>query len=369
MSVTKFAYIDESGTPIIGDQRFYVITASICESCDLHEIESKIKDIQKNHCSGAELKSSRIGKNKRIRKQILQDLSELPIYYFSLVVDKNNIKKDSGLQWRTSMYKYCQRMLFDRIYKNLQSIKVICDTYGRTPFMESFETYIYNHFTETLFCEKEVCYSSPDDEILIQLSDFVGGSVRRCFESKDKEEETLIHIKEKVIGIHKWPLSYQEISYGEEDELIDIMIKNHCFSVALQFIQTTEDDLLKDVCTFLLYDYSSIDKEFICSDELLKKLKHQGIISENKQKQWFMSRIIAPLRDAGVLIAASRDGYKIPCCREDISVFVKFVEEKSYPYLNRLVKMRESVFLGTNQKYDLVVESEKLSYILKGLRG
>lgn len=364
---SKFAYIDESGTPILSDSKFYVITAAICNSDEHDNIEKGIKAIQDNRCSGAQLKSSRIGGNKKLRKQILSDLSNLQLYYFSCVIEKSKINPDSGLQWRTSMYKYCQRLLFDRIYKNLQSIRVVADTYGRSEFKTSFESYIDNYFPNTLFSTKEFKYSTPDEDILIQASDFVGGSIYRCYEGNDNRNDTLELIKERIVGIRKWPLSLEETCYGDDEEIIDMMIKNHCFLVASEFIDTTNDELLKEVCSFLLYDYSAIDKDFIFGDELLSKLKLQGIIAEEKQKQWFMQQVIAPLRDAGVLIAASRDGYKIPDCREDVAKFVKFVESKSYPYLSRLVRMRESIFLGTDTKYDLIVESEKLSNILKSI--
>lgn len=364
---SKIAYIDESGTPILKDSQYYVITAAICSSDDLSDIESGITRIQKNRCSGAQLKSSRIGGNRKLRKQILSDLSHLNLYYFSCVVDKDLINPDSGLQWRTSMYKYCQRMLFDRIYKNMMSIKVIADTYGRSDFKSSFETYLNNHFPNTLFSTKDFKYSTPEDDIPIQASDFVGGTIFRCFEGTDDKGDTLEKIKNRIIGIRKWPLSFEETDFGEESEIIDAMIKNHCFRIASEFIDSTPDELLKEVCSFLLYDYSAIEKDFIYSDELLYKLKNQGVIAEEKQKQWFMQQVIAPLRDAGVLIAACRDGYKIPDCREDVTKFVQFVESKSYPYLSRLVRMRESIFLGTDTKYDLIVESKKLSNILKNI--
>jgi len=367
MNNTKFAFLDESGTPIISYERFYVITASICSHEYYSEICKKISDIRDVRCKGAQLKSSRIGKNIKLRQKIIKDLSLLPLFYFSCVIDKNLIDTSCGLQWRKSMYKYCQKMIFDRIYKNLQSIKVISDSYGYSEFMTSFEIYIKKHFPNTLFTKKEFCYSTPEDEVIIQASDFIGGTIHRCFDGKDNKEDTLDHIKDNIIGIHKWPQSYQDIIYGDNDELIDIMIKNHCYHVASEFIDTTHDHLLKEVCRFLLYDYSSIDKEFIFGDELLDKLKKHNIIEHDKTKNWLMQKVIAPLRDAGVLISACRDGYKIPDCRSDVSKFVKFVETKSYPYLSRLVRMRESIFLGTETKYDLIVESEKLSNILKNI--
>lgn len=368
MNIIKHAYIDESGSPDLDDQRFYVITAAICRSDDLDNITVGIRNISCNRCGGAFLKSSRTGKNENQRKKILADLSELPLFYFSCVVDKSNIKMDSGLQWRTSMYKFCQKMLFDRIYKNLQSIRIVSDTFGKSNFMISFEKYIDKHFPTTLFTNKSFCHATPENEIVIQAADFVGGSILRCFEGKDKNT-ILDHVKDKIIGIHKWPLSHQEIIIGEQDELIDISIRNHCFFVAEKFIEQTDDTVLKEVCRFLLYDHSSIVRDFIYGDELLMRLKKQGIIDEKRDKNWLMQKVIAPLRDCGVLISACRDGYKIPDSREDIAKFVKFVETKSYPYLSRLVKMRESIFLGTNTKYDLVIESDKLSNILKSVNG
>ena len=362
----NFAFIDESGSPNLSDQKFYVITAAICSDKDVNTVMHGIKQISANYCSGAPLKSSRTaGKIKR-RKAILNDLAKLPLSYIACVNDKSLVDSNSGLQWRASMYKFSQRMIFKRLYQPQQSLQIIIDNFGTSDFMNSFESYLNKHFQPTLFSNKQVVYESPEKEIGLQAADFVGGSIFRYYENRDTEE-VLDCIKSRLIGIRKWPRSFQKYITGDKDEIIDLKIQNHCISVAEHFIQTTNDEILKEVCLFLLYDESAIEQEFIFGDELLRQLKWQGIINDNRDKDWLRQKIIAPLRDAGVLIAACADGYKIPDCRDDIAKFVQFVEMKSYPYLGRLVKMRESLFLGTDQQYDLIEESSNLGEILQSM--
>lgn len=46
-------------------------------------------------------------------------------------------------------------------------------------------------------------------------------------------------------------------------------------------------------------------------DKIIDHLKDEQLISEDKDKN-HLSILIAKLRDEGVIIAGSRDGYKIP---------------------------------------------------------
>jgi len=369
-NITKCVFLDESGSPDITDgDNFYVITASLCNTDNLNEVKAGIKDISDRYFSGAELKSSRTGKSAVLREKVLVELSRLPLYYVVSVIDKSLIHQDSGLVWRKSMYKFSQKLVFNHIYKNMQSTRVVADTFGRTEFMESFKKYIDKNFEPTVFnYNNELLFANPEEETGIQASDFVGGSVRRYFK-KDDEIDILKILKNRLISLQLWPERCGQIFIGSQDDKLNAKIRNHCQNIAKTFVENSDDPILKGACELLLYEYSVKDQEYMYGDEILKKLLDQNIIDGSRSKEWLMQKVIAPLRDHGVLISACHDGYKIPNCKEDVQKFISFVESKTEPYLQRLLKMQESLFIGTDIDYDMTEGLSETSLIRKFLKN
>jgi hypothetical protein len=72
--------------------------------------------------------------------------------------------------------------------------------------------------------------------------------------------------------------------------------------------------------------------------------------------------VIAQLRDAGVLIASSPQGYKIPVAISDVSDFVAVTDSIDHPMLNRVARARDAVLLVTKGRVD-VLSGEKLSLL------
>ena len=98
---------------------------------------------------------------------------------------------------------------------------------------------------------------------------------------------------------------------------------------------------------------------------ILHHLQSLGLVPTDKDKSWLQQSVIASLREQGVLIAASRDGYKIPETESDLKRFVEFVSGKTLTYLDRVAKMRDSIYYGTNLKYDMLSSSSELQSLLR----
>lgn len=356
-------FIDESGDLNLETLGYYVACAVLVRSDQVESMSQAITAISNSQCNGAPLKSSRTGKNSRARSEILSEISKLPVKVFAVAVNKQEIDKSSGMKWRRSMYKFIQRILFKRIYQTNASVDISIDQFGKSDFMSSFQSYIDNHFEPTIFTESKLQYSSPDECVSIQAADFLAGSIRRYLEGKD-DTQILSIVSNIILGLQIWPSSNSPINgFGDESEL-DNLIRTHCLKSAKTFLSETEDILLKSVCELLIHERTIGKDDFMYCDAMLKRLQDNGIVDSNKNKNWFMQQVIAPLRDSGVLIAACEDGYKIPNSREDVERFVRFVEMKTGPYLNRLSIMRESILLGTGMKYDLIKDSELLTKML-----
>jgi hypothetical protein len=75
---------------------------------------------------------------------------------------------------------------------------------------------------------------------------------------------------------------------------------------------------------------------------------------QSENEQWVRSRVIAPMRDAGVLIASSSRGYKIPCTIRDVVDFVERTNAVVHPMLNRIARARNEVLFLTNGRVDVL---------------
>ena len=74
--------------------------------------------------------------------------------------------------------------------------------------------------------------------------------------------------------------------------------------------------------------------------------------------------MIVQLRDAGVLIASSSRGYKLPASLGDLYDFVSHSNTIIAPMLSRLKRFRDQVHVDTSGKID-ILEHEEFALIRK----
>ncbi len=74
---------------------------------------------------------------------------------------------------------------------------------------------------------------------------------------------------------------------------------------------------------------------------------------EKKSTQSFRIRIIAKLRDAEVIIASSKGGYKIPSSEEELREFINHGKNIIMPMLSRLKICQDVIKAGTNGSVNL----------------
>ena len=356
-------FVDESGTPVLADQIYYVISSVICRDNEIERCLASLSAIKNTYKVDGELKSSKIGGQSEKRKGILTELSGLNISIMAIAINKSVLNTESGLRFKTSMYKYCQRKLFDKIFKLMDNVTVTCDSYGTPDFMKSFEKYLDKHFPVRLFSEKEFKYSNPENEPMLQISDFIGGSIRRAMQGDDSRD-IINCISEKMMHLEEWPIAKKNPKENLSDNDLDQVIAAHSFKKSLDLIDSENEPLLKECYSYLAFDRYG-DGEFIFGDAILAHLKEKEMIDQGKDRDWLMQKVIAPLRDKGAIIVSSRDGYKIPESREDIRKFAEFVQEKTDSYLDRYQNIRKTIYYGTETQYDLLDDSPLLKKYIK----
>ena len=88
------------------------------------------------------------------------------------------------------------------------------------------------------------------------------------------------------------------------------------------------------------------------------------------RKEQFSTQIVGHLRDKGVLIASSRNGYKIPTRASELKRYINHGKSIILPLLRRIGTCRDAILLATNNEYDILEENEfkKLKEIMKNAR-
>ncbi len=75
-------------------------------------------------------------------------------------------------------------------------------------------------------------------------------------------------------------------------------------------------------------------------------------------KEQFVSKIVALLRDKGLLITSSRNGYKIPTSANDMKSFIRHGRNIVLPILRRIQECRSAINLATVNEYDILEDNE-----------
>ena len=164
--------------------------------------------------------------------------------------------------------------------------------------------------------------------------------------------------------VEVWPRVTTDPHNDVYSNSTDQAIFQHCTYAAEEHLQSESDTVIREALQYLLYSVGNTRDGFIYGDEILDYLKSEGLIDQSRDKGWLRQSVIARLRRNGVLIAASREGYKIPTSVNDLATFVEFVSQKTLPYLDRVNRMRNSLYIGLGSTYDMLDHEPRLKNLL-----
>jgi hypothetical protein len=105
MSSNLTVFVDETGTNELdsdkpGVSHLFICVAVVVDDTGLTATDAAIRQLSTDLCSGAEISSKRIGGDHKKRLKYLERIQNLPFGYFALVINKDRIPKDSGLQFK-----------------------------------------------------------------------------------------------------------------------------------------------------------------------------------------------------------------------------------------------------------------------------
>ena len=366
----QYAFVDEFGIPNLdlsnqNVSSHFIVTAIIIGESKISELEGLLEPIRKRHFQTGEMKSSKVGSNDHRRKQILSELSNLEFNIYALIIDKSKVVSE-GLQWKRSFFKFINGLLYRPLYHSYPNLKLIADRIGDKEYMQSFKAYIEKKHIPDLFNQAEFGFVSKSSKLLVQLADFITGTLARCFDRtvfSTAGRDFVQTLKPRIISLEEWPREFKTLIESPKlktDCKVNQIIAMRATNSVEVFIQENEksDDptiLNRIKCAkFLLLNCLWIDANKYVSTESIIRNLHPNQLSSNKYRRYIRSAIIAKLRDAGVLIASSSKGYKIPVNEDDLSDFAEHTSAIILPMVQRIAKCRKAVLLATKNKCDIL---------------
>ena len=360
------AFVDEYGTNALNADAgsCFIIASVLVRNEDLPTMTTGVEAIRREHFQTGEMKSKSIGQNDRRRATILRRLVELPFTFYALVVDKDEVDRDSGLRFKGSFYKFVDGLLYRKLFDVHPSLHVYADQIGGTDYMESFRRHVANRHISLLFKRQTFDFSTWTDQPVLQVADMIAGTLARWHDPEKQSEaaEQFVELLQpKCIGISTWPVRYAMPLTGAE-RTHDNAIRN----VALQQAAKCLDDLReaeedpewsqREILDALLFQFQwKSEHEFLQSEilmQLLEVRRHPTTIRA-------LRSMIGALRDRGAIIVNQQQGgYKLPRALSDLDGFVQHTDRIVGPMIARVAKARETLRLATSGAFDPLAAPE-----------
>jgi hypothetical protein len=370
-SSNKIAYFDESGNPdkcdsnSPGASRNFIISTVIVERANLIKFNKMANDIKNKYFGSGEIKGSRLGNDTKRRHAILSEVGKLPFKYYALSVNKRDLMNEFDGMNRGDIYKYCLITTMKRLYRIVGYFQAEIDEFGNDEFRKSIITDPFFNDTKTIFNEITLNFKPSIGTLGIQISDIISNSIFSCIE-KNNPLFTLSPIKGRELLIQLWPPKPQKFNEYKRlpaasrlDEVVSKFGLNLAYDYIKENMHDDDPDIIARVETIKLLRANALNINYDSHIKAAEIIKIKELAQfDVKDERAFMAKIIAPLRDGGIIIASSNNGYKLPTSVNDIVEFVKTVNGKSLPYLGRLQMTRKELMAATDGNYDPVDPTE-----------
>lgn len=344
----------------------FIIASVILNQDELPEIKEQLESIRKKYFQTGEIKSSKVKYNHKRRILILEELISINFSVYAVIIDKRKLFGE-GFKFKQSFYKFLNGILYKELYRTFPQLELKVDEHGGNDFMRSFKKYVEKNHIRNLFTGSEFNINKSHNDLGVQLADFIAGTLGYIFDENKKSErssEFVEILSDKLISLNQFPKEYKSEEFNEEDtfneydDTIATLGLNRVFDYIDKTTGNNQDNLdrLNFAKLLLLYHQSNHPKKYTTSTEFIKHLNVNR--QKNISKEQFSSKIIGHLRDNGLLIASSRDGYKIPTSAHDMKRFIKHGESIVFPVLRRIEECRNAILLATTNEYDILNEKE-----------
>lgn len=348
-------FIDESGSTVLksydGGNPFYVSAAVVVPTCNVEAVTSQLNEISADFNNGQPFKSTSIGQNDERRFKLLDKLKDLDFQCFVLATDKSKLSESEGLRYRRVYYKNVNRRLYEMIRSASSGVVdfYVDNAAGNEEFQESCKKYFAN---QSDFFRRVGRYEFVNDHDfrLVQLADIVAGTMRMFFHRNDVglRRQVLAKLWPKCNVVDIFP-RHDALPIGyvaKERSAEDVRIWQVMMDKAWDFVQMncdSENDDIRIQCETLkrLIEAEQFDQGYIFADKLREQV---GVINDKvMSRKAYLSRIIGGIRRLGIVIAGTRNGYKLATREKDVVDYLNHDCMVIEPMLSRLTSARRMI--------------------------
>jgi hypothetical protein len=372
------AFADEFGTNSFDFDKqssHFIVCSIIINEHDLGLLEIEVEEIRKKHFQTGEIKSLKVGPNHQRRKVILEKLCQLNFQIYAVVINKKLLYSE-GFKHKASFYKFTNGLVYKELYKTFPKLTLAVDEHGGNDFMLSFKKYVQKNHIGNLFEGANFLVEDSKSNLMIQVADFMAGTLGYCFDDtkKSTESESFLRILQpRLSSINHFPNHHKAIEdASNSDHLFDARVSEMALRSAHSFIETQQNtdqmhlDQISFIKLLLLYHTTYRKKGFVSTKELMNHLNagRESKISE----QYFRTQIVGKVRDSGVLIASNSSGdkgYKLPTSADDLYKFIKHSNSIIMPMLKRIKKAKDIMSLATHNELNLLAAYPDLQRLIE----
>lgn len=380
-----FAFADEYGNNSFDFETqgtHFIVSAVITNGITKNQLETEIEEVRRRFFQTGEIKSKKVANDHNRRTKILQEIVKSDFHAYSVVVDKRKLTTE-GFKYKRSFYKFLNGLVYRELYKSYPELQMTVDEHGGNDFMRGFKKYVENRHIPKypLFSGSGFYFTQSPKNVLVQLADFVAGTLGRCYDETKKSSESEIFLeilRPKMINIKFFPTDNESLIYYPDEEELDFnsSIAELAVNLAQNFIEEKKRNLLPEeidqinfikllLLYFKAYDY----RKYVPTHEILR---HLSVDRKDLMKEhYFRTKIIAEIRDKGVIVASKstgdKKGYKLPANPEDLYHFVNHGNNIIIPMLARIKRCRDQIKLKTLNELDILdkPEYEEIKRILE----
>lgn len=371
MAQTITAFADEFGNNSFDFQKqgsHFIVATVITKSDNVENLKKQVNEIRRKHgFQTGELKSSKVATDHPRRKRILEDVAKLDISIYAVIIDKTKLSGD-GFNFKKSFYKFTNNLLYKELYRTFPTIDLYVDEHGGNNFLKEFKNYVAKHHYRNLFEGAGFDIQNSKQNELIQLADFVAGSLGYIFDELKKSEHSNDFqeiLSSKIASLAHFPpqkWTYEELQKSNIDDTFDTRIAEVSITRINDFLEkeTGEDQQKIDQINFLkllLWLQRAYPRNrYTTTTEILGHLNQSR--PTQMHDEYFRTKVVGNLRDKGILIASGRLGYKIPTSATDLDSFINHGRRIILPMLNRIKEARKAIKLATMNELDLLERPE-----------
>ncbi|GGB84004.1 DUF3800 domain-containing protein [Dyadobacter sediminis] len=354
----------------------FIVTALIIPKQQLSEVSEVVHNVQQKYFTNGRIDTRMTGNNHKLRKQILEELATAPFQIFALIVDKRQLVSE-GLRYKGSFYKFMHGLADRELFRVFPDLEMMAAAEQESDsFMSGFIHFVQQTHIPNLFNESAFGFVQVSHEEILQAAGYLADTLARCYDEavlSDQRREFVQVLQPRLLTIRFWPDVFLPdlVRTNAEGSGFNKTLAELSVNKASDFLQQKAPSQTLHIMdqhttlSYLLFHFRHINPlRYISSFELMEHIKTRH--SRPVSLHYFQTKVIAPLRDAGVLIASSSRGYKLPACEADLYDFVNHSNAIIEPMLSRVRKFRDSIRAATNGELD-VLASEEYSLIRKGI--